>query len=217
MDEVLLRRLIGAFVLVALAFGIASLLPDPQRARDAADRVVKYDLRTGKAVTEPLPAKPPATKPPTAKPWEPPESQAAPSASPNPPVVLKESPKEGTLPARTVKPPSTTAGTVPPKASASAVPPAADHRPSLKVDETLGEQASAYYVQIGSFGSQTNARAVLQKLYGLGLPAIIQTVPVERTLWYRVRVGPYPALASANAALAKVQKQGYPQAKLIKP
>lgn len=99
-------------------------------------------------------------------------------------------------------------------------PPAAEPsgpRPALKVDETLGVPAGAWYLQIGSFESQTNARNVLQKLYGAGLPTTIQSMSVDRKLWYRVRVGPYADEAAARQALAVVRKQGYPLAKVVRP
>jgi cell division septation protein DedD len=164
-DDTLRRRLIGATVLLAVAFVVASLLPDPRAVPAGPSRAVTYDLRTGQPV-EPLPGRGFAHTPPPAKPVE-----------------------EAPLP-----------------------------RATLRVDETLGEpQANGWFVQIGSFESQSNARNVLQKLYGLGLPAVIQTVPVGGKLWYRVRVGPYAAQAEADAGLARVRKGGYPLAKLVKP
>lgn len=106
----------------------------------------------------------------------------------------------------------------------AAAPPAAEPAPeappprkALKVDETLGEDPSQWYVQIASFESQANARNALQKLYGLGLPTTIQSVSVGKNLWYRVRVGPYPDEAVASQALATVRKQGYPLSKLVRP
>lgn len=166
MDEVLRRRLIGAAVLLALAFLLASLLPDPG-PRDAADvgRVVTYDLRTGQALTAPEPA---------------PETPETPGA---------DRPADGAT---------------------------APH-PTLRVDETLGTAAGGWFLQIGSFESQTNARNVLQKLYGAGLPTTIQSMSVGRKLWYRVRVGPYPDEASAREALVIVRKQGYALAKVVRP
>lgn len=162
MDEVLKRRLAGATVLLALAFLLASLLPDPAvEGEPRRGRVVTYDLATGK------PLEPPAEAPPATEP------------------------------------------------SAEADVPAP--RPALKVDETLGEGAGQWFVQIGSFESQANARNALQKLYGLGLPTTIQSVAVGKNLWYRVRVGPYPDEASTERALATIRKQGYPLAKLVRP
>jgi cell division protein FtsN len=89
-------------------------------------------------------------------------------------------------------------------------------RPALKVDETLG-RSGGWYVQVGSFANQANARGALQKLFGMGLPTAIQPVPAGPTLWYRVRVGPYAAEGAALEALARIKKGGYPDAKLVRP
>ena len=89
--------------------------------------------------------------------------------------------------------------------------------PTLRVDETLGTRAGGWFLQIGSFESQTNARNVLQKLYGAGLPTTIQSLSVGKKLWYRVRVGPYPDEAAAQQALVLVRQQGYALAKVVRP
>jgi cell division protein FtsN len=155
MDEVLLRRLLGAAVLLAIAFVLAALLPEPRRSPPGGELVVSYDLVTGKALA-PHPA--------------PPLAKTAP-ASP----------------------------------------------PKLKVDETLGTTAGGWYVQVGSFESQANARGVLQKLFGMGMPTVIQSVSVGKSLWYRVRVGPYPREDAAQRALERIRQQGYTSAALVRP
>ena len=104
-----------------------------------------------------------------------------------------------------------------PRPAAKALEPApALPRPTLKVDETL-EQPGGWFVQVGSFSSQANARKALQDLFGMGLPTVIQSVAVGKTLWYRVRVGPYPAEGAAQAVLNRVRKNGYSTAKLVRP
>jgi cell division septation protein DedD len=175
MDETLRRRLVGAAVLLGIAFLVASLLPEPApRSVAPASRVVTYDLRTGQAVR--------ATEVPVEEP------------------PVEEMPPEAATPESA------------PPAQEPAAP-----RPTLKVDESLGAHAGAWYLQIGSFESQTNARNVLQKLYGAGLPTTIQSLSVGKKLWYRVRVGPYADEAAAQQALATVRKQGYPLAKVVRP
>ena len=165
MDEVLRRRLIGAAVLLAAAFALASLLPDPgPRGMPGTGRVVTYDLRTGEELGAPEAASPGA------------------EAATAPPVKSMLAP-----------------------------------RPALKVDDRLGTPPGAWYLQIGSFESQTNARNVLQKLYGAGLPTTIQSISVGKKLWYRVRVGPYPDEAAAQQALVLVRQQGYALAKVVRP
>jgi DedD protein len=169
-DEALLRRLLGAATLLALALLFAALLPGPGPATPGAG-VVAYDLRTGRQ----LGARPPVERPPELKP-EP---------------ALVERP------------------------AAAAPPPAPLPRPALKVDETLG--AGGWFVQVGSFSSEANARGAQQKLYGMGLPTVVQTVRVDPKVWYRVRVGPYRTEGEALAALARVRRSGHAEAKLVRP
>lgn len=173
MDEALLRRLLGAAALLALAFLVASLLPEPHPP-DRGDAVV-YDLRTGAELS-------PGTRAPVENP---PELKA-----------------EDTLAERPAEP------------APQAAPPV-ERRPALKVDETLG-QPGGWFIQVGSYSSQANARNALQKLFGMGLPTVIQSVSVGQT-WYRVRVGPYAAEGAALAALSRIKQNGYTDAKLVRP
>ncbi|MND00915.1 Sporulation related domain protein [compost metagenome] len=46
---------------------------------------------------------------------------------------------------------------------------------------------------------------------------MIQKVPVDDTLWYRVRVGPYRTEGEALAALARIKQGGYRDARLVRP
>lgn len=173
MDEALLRRLLGAATLLAIAMIVAALLPEP--GADARDGVVAYDLRSGREIgAMPLPSveHPPALKPD--------EKLAAPRTQ-------EQVPPTAPLP-----------------------------RPALKVDESLGG-AAGWFVQVGSYSSQANARGALEKLFGMGLETKIQSVPVGDKTWYRVRVGPYPAEGAALGALARIKQAGYPDAKLIRP
>jgi cell division septation protein DedD len=173
MDEALLRRLLGAATLLAVAMIVAALLPEP--GADARDGVVAYDLRSGREIgAMPLPSveHPPALKP---------EEKLA------IPRTQEQAPAPTPLP-----------------------------RPSLKVDESLGG-AAGWFVQVGSYSSQANARGALEKLFGMGLETKIQSVPVGDKTWYRVRVGPYPAEGAALGALARIKQAGYPDAKLIRP
>lgn len=175
MDEALLRRLLGAAALLALAFLVASLLPGPQSTNRGGGTVV-YDLRTGAEL-----------------------SASARSPVENPPELKSED----TLAQR-------------PAGAEPEVAPPVERRPTLKVDETLG-QPGGWFVQVGSFSGEANARKALQNLYGMGLPTVIQSVAVGKALWYRVRVGPYPAEGAAQVVLNRVKKNGYSDAKLVRP
>jgi cell division septation protein DedD len=172
-DEALLRRLLGAGTLLAVALLFAALLPEPG-APARGDGVVAYDLVTGRQVgTMPLP---PVERPPVLKP----EEQLA-------------TPPAGT-PAET----------------------AALPRPVLRVDENL-DKGGGWFVQVGSYSSQANARGALKKLSGMGLQTSIQSVPVDKKQWYRVRVGPYAVEGRAAAALARIKQSGFEDARLVRP
>ncbi|HUS24370.1 MAG TPA: SPOR domain-containing protein [Candidatus Binatia bacterium] len=111
---------------------------------------------------------------------------------------------------------------------AAAVPRAAEPVPASPeaADNDLPEPAAppaaaeldppGWYVQIGSFGNETNARAVLQRLYDAGQPARLQAVQVGREYWYRVRVGPYGEEAAAREVLARLEKQGWRGGKVVR-
>lgn len=177
MDEVLLRRLLGAGALLAVALLFSALLPEPTapgQGEGRDDGVVAYDLGTGRRIG----AQAPVENPPELRPEE--KLTARPAAAPAGPAPTPALP-----------------------------------RPSLKVDETLG--GGGWFVQVGSYASQANARNALQKLFGMGLPTVIQSVSVGNTLWYRVRVGPYPAEGAALEALARIRKNGYSEAKVVRP
>ena len=189
MDEVLLKRLLGALVLLGFAFLVATVLPGPEPSVPGAGAVAAYDLRTGAPIR--------VTPVPEAEPAAPTQvTEADPEATPAPP-------KPAAAPAPSAAP-----------AASPAVP--AGPRPALKVDESLETPpvAADWYVQVGSYSSQANARGVLQKLFGMGMPTVIQSVSVGKNLWYRVRVGPYAGETSARKALATVRKE-YPTAKLV--
>lgn len=96
--------------------------------------------------------------------------------------------------------------------------PASQPRTAIQLRESpvLGSIKS-WFVQVGSFESEANARSVLVKLQQSGLPTAIQPVQVGKVLWYRVRIGPYPGEDQAQDVLGAIRRQGYGGAKLIRP
>jgi rare lipoprotein A len=69
------------------------------------------------------------------------------------------------------------------------------------------------YIQAGAFSSQDNAAKLRDRLQMLGtqiLPANVNGKDL-----YRVRIGPLPDVASADAELAKVTQAGAPEAKIV--
>jgi rare lipoprotein A len=81
---------------------------------------------------------------------------------------------------------------------------------------TLGAApATGPVIQAGSFKNKENAERALERLAAIA-PVEISPVEVGETLYFRVRVGPFATLAAAKAAMPKVARAGYRDAKLVK-
>ncbi|MCB2081872.1 MAG: SPOR domain-containing protein, partial [Rickettsiales bacterium] len=68
--------------------------------------------------------------------------------------------------------------------------------------------AGEYYVQAGSFGDQRHALNTAYQLKNIGTPKV-EPVKFEGKTYYRVRLGPYQDIVSADFALNKVSVNGY--------
>jgi rare lipoprotein A len=66
----------------------------------------------------------------------------------------------------------------------------------------------SFFVQVGAYGDRTRADSLASQLGG--------SIDTVGTVW-RVRLGPYYEESTALAALARVQGQGYQDARLIRP
>ena len=77
--------------------------------------------------------------------------------------------------------------------------------------ETIGK--TRIYIQAGAFASQDNAAKLRDRLQILGTQ-ILPTSINGKDL-YRVRIGPLPDVASADAELVKVNQAGAPEAKIV--
>lgn len=64
-----------------------------------------------------------------------------------------------------------------------------------------------YVVQVASFGSIANANRLAESLQGQGYGVLSDTVSSDVGTLHRVRVGPYPTEAEANAAVARLRQQ----------
>lgn len=71
-------------------------------------------------------------------------------------------------------------------------------------------QVSAWIVQVGSFTSASNAKALRDKLRKMGYSSFVEAVKVKQGMSYRVRVGPELTRTLAD----KLQKQLVKKAKL---
>jgi rare lipoprotein A len=85
--------------------------------------------------------------------------------------------------------------------------------PDGRVTQLPVPMATAIYVQAGAFSSPTNAGSVATKLYGLGarvMPGTKDGRPI-----YRVRIGPFQDVGSADAVLAQVQALGHADVQIV--
>lgn len=71
-----------------------------------------------------------------------------------------------------------------------------------------------FYVLAGSFSNSGSADRVALQLRAKDLPAQVHSFSANSRIWYSVRVGPYASGAIAEKALAIVQAQANPQAKI---
>lgn len=102
-----------------------------------------------------------------------------------------------------------------PPQTASAEPPAAEPddtaEPEPSTSESAAEPAAdepGWVVQIGSFSEAANARQMKADVPE-GYRAFIATGTVNGQSYHRVRVGPYPSEAEAEAAAGRLGEAGY--------
>lgn len=172
------QRLVGAVVLVSLAVIIIPMLLPGEgsytRQQPASTIPAEPDYRFA-----PLPEAPPA----------PPVAQAPPVPVEALPAPEEEKPAPQALPAKSAEKP----------AAKPAAEPVA--KPDLPIDAATPKhsavskagdgQATAWVVQVGSFSSARNARALRDKLRKMGHSTFVEAVKDSsgKTV-YRVRVGP---------------------------
>jgi rare lipoprotein A len=118
------------------------------------------------------------------------------TSTPSPTPVATPAPKPKPVPATPPKPKpkQTSTPTATPK-------PAPAPTPAPAPAAVRG----TYYVQVGAFSNQANAKTAGAKTGG--------TVVQAGNLW-RVRMGPYASEAQAKAALAKARAAGYKDARI---
>jgi DedD protein len=63
---------------------------------------------------------------------------------------------------------------------------------------------AGYYINVGLFSVPSNGTRAYKKLEGAGLPVFSDTVSSKKGLLTRLRVGPYPTQAKANAAAKQI-------------
>ena len=220
------RRLVGAIVLALGAAVIVPMFlesdpkplgPDVQIQIPAIDEAKFQNRLTpqGKgpgpdksAVPATVPARPPEPAPAEpAKPAPPPAAEppspkiaAAPAteAEPKPTAPAKQAEKRPAPPNKAAPapapepPPTTNLGT----ATLNTTPP-----PAAKTGE--------FVVQIGAFVDRTVATEMAAKAGEQGFPVFLEGVTTKSGQVQRVRVGPFPSKAAADAAAAKLAAAGF--------
>ena len=172
---------------------------------------------------EPAAAAPAETTPsaPTPNPNARPETQAEPaeaaaSAEPSAPDATADAPPAPSAPTATVAaaaPPAGPARRVAPaakpsaaKAPASATAPAAAPAPTTTSPPLAAVgTAAGYYINVGLFANEANARKAQARLLNEGLPAFRQELDSPKGRRTRVRVGPYDTRAAADDAASAIR------------
>lgn len=214
MDRVLLKRLLGAGVIVALAVIVlpfalqgegykAALRTDiparplPPQPLDTASVEPPADVRELMEAPPPLPVPAETRMEPSRdapdvggkaqapKPPPPePEVKAAPKTQPQPP---------GPKPAMDApRPAASLAG-----ADAAARPGGAVAAKPMAVGQWM--------IQLGSFSSESNAQHLRGQVQRAGIPCLIEPLDIEGRKVWRVRAGPFASQAEADAALKRLQ------------
>lgn len=69
-------------------------------------------------------------------------------------------------------------------------------------------KAPGYYINVGLFAQESNARTAQAKLLNEGLPVFRQTTGSNDARRTRVRVGPFATDAEAQTAVKKIKSLG---------
>lgn len=85
-----------------------------------------------------------------------------------------------------------------PQATAASAPATGEPLPQV------GSQPG-YYINVGLFAEEANARKAQAKLLNAGLPAFRQSLDTPKGQRIRVRVGPYPSAAQAQVAARSIK------------
>jgi DedD protein len=209
MDQGLKERLVGAAVLVAIAVW---LIPWVLDGPDDEVETSTSSLRLP-AVEEPLPMRtqtlrlggPPASSNEAAPPAESPAPAIAAAAA----ARSDAAPGEQQSPAAGPPPDSTVAANLPAPAPERETPAAqAPTTPKPSAAAATASAAGDWAVQLGSFSDEANARRQAQRAGTFGYKAEVSSHRSDGRTLYRVRVGPQPTRAAADAAASALRAHG---------
>lgn len=195
------RRLVGAVAIALTAIVVVPMLFDPDPKPLGSD----VDIRIP-AQESPFEPTSPASPAPRATDAEPAGSAAAATGNPGPAAEEKPAPAEAT-PTSPPPPPKAVATEPPREAKKPAAKPAQEaSKPDpapLKSDPAFASKG--YYLQLGAFSSEANAKALQAKVQAAGFKVGL----ADSNGQYRVRVGPIPERDKAMDVLAKLRSKGF--------
>ena len=215
----------------AAASGRVSVAPEPEAGADVATGAQPSASQAAPAApTTPAPALTPAPSNPA---LSTPEPTPAPIAAPSPPAAAPASapvvaaataaPADKSPAPSTKKPASTSTSAAEPASraasSAKAKPKPAKSPAVAASAATAAASASSaplplvgtapgYYINVGLFADEANARKAQARLLNEGLPAFRQELQSAKGRRIRVRVGPYNNRAGADAAATSIRAMG---------
>lgn len=153
---------------------------------------------------------PPAEPAPSARPASAPASKAAASA---PAPAKTATPAASARASATTSPAASAASTPAPRREAAASRASAATKPKAPASATAAADkplptvgaAAGYYINVGLFAEEANARKTQARLLNEGLPAFRQELDGAKGRRIRVRVGPYDTRAQADAAAESIR------------
>lgn len=189
MEEVARNRIVGAAVLILIGVTLPLLLSRCMHGPVSEDQAMRvYELAPSGGI-EPINQLAANDAP----------AAATPSISQHPDDAEAGAAGAGAGSAAATSPGSDTQSA--PDAVESA--PAAPNEAGLRRSVASG----SWVVQIASFASEPDARALAERLNG-AYPVYYTAAQVNGGTWFRVRIGPFDSGAAANNAAAELQAQG---------
>ena len=181
--------------------------PAPAAAAAKASAAPKASASTAPPATV---TPPPAEPAPPARPASAPASKAAASASA---PAKTATPAASARASATTSPAASAASTPAPRREAAASRASAATKPKAPASATAAADkplptvgaAAGYYINVGLFAEEANARKTQARLLNEGLPAFRQELDGAKGRRIRVRVGPYDSRAQADAAAESIR------------
>lgn len=193
------RRLVGSIALALVAIVVVPMLFDPDPKPLGSD--VDIRIPDQESPFESKPALVPQAPPTSVSPAD----AGSAAMDPSPPPEVKPEPAEPT--AVSPPPPKAVALEPPKEAKKPVAKPAQDVR-KVELAQPKSDAAFAsrgYYLQLGAFSSEANAKALLAKVQAAGFKVGM----ADSNGQYRVRVGPIPDRDKALDTLAKLKGKGF--------